>query len=68
VHADATSWDDNKKLFAVAEEQFGGVDVSICALVVGRLASAYPCYLKIACMNAGIGQAPDTIFSPLEGK
>ncbi|GAB5589155.1 hypothetical protein Unana1_04055 [Umbelopsis nana] len=26
VHTDVTSWADNKKIFAVAEERFGGVD------------------------------------------
>ncbi|KAG2178940.1 hypothetical protein INT43_001787 [Umbelopsis isabellina] len=47
LKTDVTTWDDNKSLFKLAEDEFGGVD--------------------IACMNAGIGEVPDSIFSPLEG-
>ncbi|KAH8555643.1 hypothetical protein BGW37DRAFT_478021 [Umbelopsis sp. PMI_123] len=48
VHTDVTTWDDNKRLFATAETEFGGVD--------------------IACMNAGIAEKPENVFSPLEGE
>lgn len=32
VRTDVTSWDDNKELFATAEKEFGGVDVSRCQI------------------------------------
>lgn len=63
-----TSWEDNKSLFKLAEDEFGGVDVSRFSKMLRASTVLNLCIqIKIACMNAGIGEAPESIFSPLEG-
>jgi NAD(P)-dependent dehydrogenase (short-subunit alcohol dehydrogenase family) len=68
LKTDVTSWDDNKSLFQLAEDEFGGVDVSPLStvLTITFFLNLY-LQLEIACMNAGIGEVPESIFSPLEG-